>query len=209
LARFGFYVIERSGKPTGAFTGVFGRLYFLGVLFGLLVGGLLAGGPFTEGKTMTKLVDKSTNQLSVRWLIRKDLGEVLKIENAAYGDPWSENDFIEQLRERSTIGMVVESEFGVVGYMVYQLQAEHIELLNFAISPGYRRRRAGSVLIQKLISKLTEKRQYIKLYISERNLPGQLFFKSRGFRAVRVIRNFHENGVGAYEMVFKSYSFPK
>lgn len=158
---------------------------------------------------MNKTPTTIETKLELRWMIRKDMGDVLKLESACYSDPWTEWELIQRLRQKQTIGMVAEAGCEIVGYMVYDLCEEHIELVNFTVSPSYRRRRVGSLMLEKLVGKLTQKRPFIKLLVSERNLPAQLFFKRRGFRAIRVLRNYFGEGLGAYEMIFKAYSLCK
>jgi ribosomal-protein-alanine N-acetyltransferase len=53
----------------------------------------------------------------IRWMIRRDLPEVLRIENAAFPFPWSESDFLRCLRQRNTIGMSVEYDDRFVGFL--------------------------------------------------------------------------------------------
>ena len=44
----------------------------------------------------------------IRWMIRRDMPEVLGIENSSFEFSWSEDDFIRCLRQRNCIGMVAE-----------------------------------------------------------------------------------------------------
>lgn len=146
---------------------------------------------------------------NVRWMIRRDMVSVLEIENQAFGfDAWSEEEF-RQLRQRNTIGMVAERNDQVVGFMIYELHKNRLYLLNFAVVEHCRRSGVGSAMIGKLKSKLTpDRRNRITLDIRETNLPGQLFFKAMGFRAVTVLRNYYDDcSEDAYSMVYRCNSF--
>ena len=137
----------------------------------------------------------------IRWMIRKDLPEVLAIENAAFEFPWKEDDFIRCLRQRTCIGMVAEHENRVAGYMVYELGRKRIHLLNLAVAADLRGRGVGRQMIAKLKAKLTEQRRNrISLEIRESNLAGQIFFRGLGFRATRIVPAFYDTGETAYEM---------
>lgn len=63
----------------------------------------------------------------IRWLIGRDMEEVMEIENSSFDDPWTPDEFTQSLRQRSIIGMVAEChEDGdlsgkVIGYMIYEL----------------------------------------------------------------------------------------
>jgi ribosomal-protein-alanine N-acetyltransferase len=141
----------------------------------------------------------------IRWMIRRDMPEVLAIESDSFEFPWCENDFLRCLRQRNCIGMVAERDNKVVGFMIYELHKSRLHILNFAVSSRYRRAGVGTQMISKLVGKLsTERRNRILLEVRETNLPAQLFFRSSGFRAVSVLRQFYEDTPeDAYLMQFR------
>ena len=113
---------------------------------------------------------------------------------ARFEFPWSEEDFIRCLRQRNCIGMVAEHEERVVGFMIYELHKTRLHVLNFAVHPDFRRRGVGEAMVQKLISKLSQQRRNrILLEVRETNLAAQLFFRTAGFRAISVLRDFYED----------------
>jgi ribosomal-protein-alanine N-acetyltransferase len=137
----------------------------------------------------------------IRWMIRRDMPEVLAIEQECFEFPWCEEDFIRCLRQRNCIGMVAEASERILGFMVYELQKHRLHILNFAVHERFRRRSVGTQMAKKLITKLSpgtpagvpSRRSRIMLEIRETNLPAQLFFRSLGFRAVSVLRQFYED----------------
>jgi ribosomal-protein-alanine N-acetyltransferase len=141
----------------------------------------------------------------IRWMIRRDMPEVLGIENRSFEFPWSEEDFIRCLRQRNCIGMVAEFDEHVVGFMIYELHKTRLHILNFSVHPEYQRRGVGTTMIDKLISKLSsQRRNRIMLEIRETNLAAQLFFRDSGFRAVSVLRDFYDDSTeDAYLMLFR------
>ncbi len=143
--------------------------------------------------------------MHVRWMIRRDMPEVLKIEYENFDCPWTEEDFLKCLRKRNCIGMVVERENKVVGFMLYELHKNQLEVLNLAVKQDCHRQGIGSLMIDKLASKLSiERRTKIALLVRDSNLGAQLFFRAMGFRAVEVLRNFYEEcHDDAYSMVYE------
>lgn len=132
----------------------------------------------------------------IRWMIRRDMPEVLAIEQDSYEFPWSEEDFIRLLRQRNCIGMVAEHQEQVIGFMVYELHKSRIHLLNFCVHPEFLRKSVGTQMVRKLIAKLsTQRRNRITLEVRETNLPAQLFFRDKGFRAVTVLRDFYDDTI--------------
>jgi [ribosomal protein S18]-alanine N-acetyltransferase len=136
----------------------------------------------------------------IRWMIRLDYPEVLKIERDAFVfGYWLEEDFLRALRQRNCIGMVAEprATYGrgpVLGYMLYELRESALRILKFAVDPELQGKGVGKAMIQKLIGKLSsDRRPFITIELRERNLPGLLFFQSQGFRAVHCVRGTFED----------------
>jgi ribosomal-protein-alanine N-acetyltransferase len=138
----------------------------------------------------------------IRWMIRRDMAEVLQIEQNSFEFPWSEEDFLRCLRQRNCIGMVAEQNERVVGFMIYELHKDQLHVLNFSVSPEFRRREIGTQMVEKLISKLSDRRRRrIVLEVRETNLIAQMFFRRLGFRAVSLLKDYYEDTVeDAYVM---------
>ncbi|MBS0265576.1 MAG: ribosomal protein S18-alanine N-acetyltransferase [Planctomycetes bacterium] len=143
--------------------------------------------------------------VQIRWMIRRDMPDVLKIENASFEFNWTEEDFLSCLRQRNCIGMVAEHENRVVGFMIYELHKTRLHILNFAVSPEFRRLGVGAQMIEKLINKLSQqRRQEIVLEVRETNLSAQLFYQNQGFRATGVLRNHYaDSAEDAYVMQYR------
>ena len=130
----------------------------------------------------------------VRWMIRRDMPEVLAIERETFEFPWSDEDFTRCLRQRNCIGMVAELAESVVAFMIYELHRTRLHVLNFAVLRSHRRLGVGTQMMHKLYGKLTaDRRSRIELEVRETNLPAQLFFRSLGYRAVTVLKDFYQD----------------
>ena len=80
-------------------------------------------------------------RVHIRWMIRRDMPEVLQTEQESFEFAWTEEDFLRCLRQRNCIGMVAEQGEKVVGFMIYELHKAKLHILNFAVHPSYRRQR--------------------------------------------------------------------
>ncbi|MCH2113753.1 MAG: ribosomal protein S18-alanine N-acetyltransferase [Pirellulales bacterium] len=137
---------------------------------------------------------KQQLRVHIRWMIRRDMAEVLAIERESFEFPWFEEDFIRCLRQRNCIGMVAEQGERVVGFMIYELHKTRLHILNFSVSDSARRRGVGRQMAEKLASKLSgQRRKRISLEVRETNLGAQLFFKNVGFRATSVLRAYYDD----------------
>ncbi len=147
---------------------------------------------------------KAQIRVHIRWMIRRDMPEVLAIEHSGFEFPWSEEEFLRVLRQRNCIGMVAEHGERVVGFMIYELHKSKLQILDFAVHPDWRRRGVGRQMVTKLVGKLSShRRTRIALNIRETNLQAQLFYRSQGFRASEVMREHYEDtGEDAYLMQY-------
>jgi ribosomal-protein-alanine N-acetyltransferase len=154
--------------------------------------------------------ESSQTCVHIRWMIRRDMPMVLAIEESSFEFPWSEEEFIRCLRQRNCIGMVAEVGDKVVGFMIYELHKNRLHLLNFAVCPHMRRTTIGSTMIEKLVGKLAwDRRNRIVLEVRETNLDAQLFFRSLGFKAISVLRDFYADTTeDAYLMQFRIAESP-
>jgi len=153
----------------------------------------------------TGRTEKEQVRVHIRWMIRRDMPEVLQAEQESFEYSWTEEDFLRCLRQRNCIGMVAEQGEKVVGFMIYELHKSKLHILNFAVSPSCRRYGVGAQMVAKLISKLSShRRTRITLEVRETNLAAQLFFRHQGFRAVRVLRSYYEDsGEDAFLMQYR------
>lgn len=144
-------------------------------------------------------------RVQIRWLIRRDMPEVLEIERESFEFAWTEEEFLCCLRQRNCIGMVAELDHQIVGFMIYELHKSRLRILNFAVAPSARRLNVGSQMVGRLIDKLSQqRRKEIILEVRETNVPAQLFFKDKGFVAVSVLRNHYDDTAeDAYYMCYR------
>lgn len=146
-----------------------------------------------------------TVKIHIRWMIRRDMADVLKAEQESFDYAWTEDDFLRCLRQRNCIGMVAETKDRVIGFMIYELHKSRLHVLNFAVAPNFRRSGIGCQMVGKLIGKLSShRRSKITLAVRERNLSAQLFFRHQDFKAKRVLRKYYEDsGEDAFLMEYR------
>lgn len=140
--------------------------------------------------------------VTIRWLIRRDMADILRIERESFEFPWTKEEFRSCLLQRNCIGMVAEHEHEIVGFMVYEMHRSSLSILNFAVAGEARRSQVGTQMVQKLVGKLShQRRDSITTLVRESNLSAQLFFRAMEFEAVAVLRGEYEDtDEDAYEM---------
>lgn len=141
-------------------------------------------------KTATSERPKVAFDQSIRWMIRRDMPDVLAIEESSFGVPWTEDEFIASLRQRNCIGMVFDDDNGPIkAFIVYELYKTNLHILNLAVHLDHRQSGIGTRMLDKLKGKLSQqRRQTITALVSERNRVAQEFLKSQGFIATGIQR---------------------
>lgn len=133
-------------------------------------------------------------KVDIRWLISRDMPEVLVVEQACFEFPWSSEEFLKCLRQRNCVGMVSEHRHSIVGFMVYELFKGEIQILNLAVYPDHQRCGVGTQMIDRLKDKLSQQRRtQMFAEVRERNVDAQLFFRVMGFQATELIRGYYED----------------
>lgn len=98
--------------------------------------------------------------IQIRWLIRRDMPEVLAIEQQSFELAiWCNEDFLHCLSQRNCIGMVAESNHVIAAFMIYELHAGRLDILNFAVAPDWRLKGIGRAMLQRLNDKLSHLRR--------------------------------------------------
>ena len=132
-------------------------------------------------------------RVHIRWMIRRDMPEVLDIEHDGFEFPWTEKEFVAFLKRWNCIGMVAEHEDRVVGFMAYSLYKYRCKLCNLAVAADCRGRGVGRQMVAKMQGKLTpSRRRFLDVMVRESNLPALLFFKHHGFQAGSVVHQPYE-----------------
>lgn len=142
----------------------------------------------------------------IRWMIKRDIPNAMMIDGASFRFPWAEEDWKASTGKAHQIQLVAEVDHTIAGFVAYELRYHSIEILRLAVSPEWRRLGIGRELVDRLIGKLHPgRRELLKVFVHERHLPSQLFFRDCGFRAERVVREFYEDtNDDAYLMTWRT-----
>lgn len=140
----------------------------------------------------------------IRWMIRRDLPDVLDIDARSFFEPWSEADFVTQLRRRECIPHVLELDERVVGYLLFNQLKDRLQVLRLAVHPGWRRMNVATDLVLHLLRRLHEARQRIVLDCPERLLEAQLFLRATSFQATAILPGYCADGSDAYRFELRA-----
>lgn len=137
--------------------------------------------------TLTMRTKTIPARVDIRWMIRRDYPDVLRIENPACR--WSEVELHSVMMRRVIVGMVAMVRDKVVGFMVYELRKSGFHLMNVAVHSDYRRQRIGSQLLNRLACKLHSSRTRITINVPDSCDGAHVWLRENGYRATKVIHS--------------------
>jgi [ribosomal protein S18]-alanine N-acetyltransferase len=122
-----------------------------------------------------------------------DLGQIAKIERAAFSDPWSERSFREALSQPAIFFMAARSDDdAVLGYVVAWFVADEGQIANLAVAPagwgaGIGRALLTSALREGVARGATE----VYLEVRDSNVRARHLYGSCGFKEVGRRRGYY------------------
>lgn len=147
-------------------------------------------------------MDKS-NEFIVRLMKKKDINDLVMIENELFIDPWKEEVFFEEFanQELATY-VVVEQQKKVVGFAGFWKILDQADITRVAISLEFQGRGLGNLLMKELLIE-AKKRSItsIALEVREHNEKAITLYESLGFVREGLRANYYkETGENAVLM---------
>lgn len=90
-------------------------------------------------------------------LAEQHIPEILEIEKASNGSPWTERAFRNELGHQHGIFLVAHIEGKVAGYACAWILADEAHVTNIAVHPEHRRQGLGRKLILELLLRAQER----------------------------------------------------
>jgi len=131
--------------------------------------------------------------LRIEKMKRKHLGDVLRIERAAYPAPWTEAMFAQEVEDTTISRSFVAMNGGaLVGYEVSWFLREEVHLLNIAVDAEHQGRGIGAKLVEFLLDLASsEHRDLITLEVRPTNDRALALYRRFGFERVGVRKNYY------------------
>lgn len=127
--------------------------------------------------------------LKMRWMSSKDLDCIGAIsEKSGFRIP-----LLKMTRKSDVICVVSEIDQSVNGFVLYRLCSDKITIKHLIVDENFRRMGVATELVTRLVSKMSEKRSFIEVKVSEYNLSAQLFMRALSFKVEEIIRNHEES----------------
>ncbi|MGB9791461.1 MAG: ribosomal protein S18-alanine N-acetyltransferase [Thermacetogeniaceae bacterium] len=131
-------------------------------------------------------------EVVVRFMEKEDIPEITAIENCSFPTPWSQQAFLNELKNKFAVYFVAVHEGKLVGYAGMWLFSGEAHVTTIAVHPDFRRRGLGKMLMKTLIAYATERgADTMVLEVRPSNIPAINLYKSLGFRNIGWRKNYY------------------
>ena len=133
----------------------------------------------------------------------RHLDRILEIERASFGrDAWPRSLFLELYADCRELFFVIKDGRRIAGYIATCVAARNAEIVSLAVHPDYRRRGLAAALLRRTLRALRDAgARRAELMVRTGNQAGARLYRTFGFRRVRTVRRYYEDGGDGFLMV--------
>ena len=135
--------------------------------------------------------------ITIDFMKKEDLDQVLAIEQASFSAPWSRNLFLSEFRSPRVSNLMVALAEGpvrkVAGFIVFWTVEDEMHVLNLAVEPASRRQGLARKLVLAALAHARRKgakRAFLEVRAS--NAAAQKLYSSLGFTGTSIRRDYYD-----------------
>lgn len=138
--------------------------------------------------------------MMIRRMTPEDVPAVAAIEKECFSVPWSEKSFLDSIHREDTVFLVcaddAQTQPVIAGYIGMYISFDEGEITNVAVSPSYRKRGCGFLLMEAAKKEaLAQNAESILLEVRKSNFPAISLYKKMGFEDIGIRKNFYEHPI--------------
>lgn len=123
-----------------------------------------------------------------------DLDEVMAIERTSFRHPWSANFFLEELQVACARSILAQVTGKIVGYVLFWLLPEEIDIHNIAVHPQFRRQGIGQTLLRQVVEQARRRdSSRVTLEVRISNIGAQKLYESVGFTSQGLRKGYYSD----------------
>jgi len=133
---------------------------------------------------------------------------IRKIQKDCDETIWSKESLIHLFREGSGLGFILFNELLPAGYIMLRSLSREAEVLSFGVIPLFRRKGFGTILLQEAERFIiSNKKSQLMLEVSINNLTAISFYRSAGFKEIKILKNYYKTDKGRQDGLLLSKSY--
>ncbi len=136
--------------------------------------------------------------VTIKNLTRYDVEDIYKLERVSFKIPWSKisvSNFLE-MKNNEGYGLIYETM--LIGYVLVSKLLDELTIDRIAIDENFRGRGLSTLLMNKIIEE--NKEFNFTLEVSEKNEAAICLYKSCGFKAEGIRKDYYSQGEDAIIM---------
>jgi len=134
------------------------------------------------------------DRIHYRYMVDKDIDEILKIETSSNPHPWSKQNFLDCL-QRNYYCLIQELNQETSGFAIQSISLEEAHLLNIGIKEEFRGKGLGEDILNKVIifsGSIGCRKVFLEVRVS--NNKAISLYQKEGFKKVDIRRNYYQLG---------------
>jgi len=130
-----------------------------------------------------------------RYMRDEDIDQVLEVEHTSFTTPWSWEAFYNEIhKNKFAVYIVLEDDNKIIGYCGTWVVIDEAHVTNVAILPGYRGKKLGEALMNKLMSVSREMgARTMTLEVRVTNHVAQSLYRKLGFQNGGIRKNYYSD----------------
>ncbi len=140
----------------------------------------------------------------IRFMEKKDIDDVVKIDQQSFSVPWSRQSFVNEIDQNlyATYIVLEDDDGSIIGYCGVWNVLDEAHITNIAIAPGNRGKGYGELLLKKIMELSKEAgAKSMTLEVRLSNEVAQSLYRKFGFEDGGVRKNYYsDNGEDALVM---------
>jgi ribosomal-protein-alanine N-acetyltransferase len=134
-----------------------------------------------------------------------DIEDVISIERASFQFPWSTRFFLDELKVDCARSILAEVDGRIVGYVLFWMMSEEVDIHNIAVHPNFRRHGIGRLLLEQVVA-AARRQEFLRVTLDVRrsNSGAQNLYRSFGFITRGLRKGYYsDNGEDALVMALE------
>lgn len=145
---------------------------------------------------MRQIVVSKKLPAKIRWMSSKDIP--LLVDSCSNDVNWTAADFKTFIKKKENVILVAEVSGYAVGFVAIEMTADYIYIHQIIVDKSLRRHNIGSQLLQRIQFGFLKSNMICQIVVNEKNTGLQIFLRSCGFKAVKILPAFFEEDTGYY-----------
>lgn len=131
--------------------------------------------------------------LTLRPMEENDLPQVAAIEASIFSQPWSEQGFLDALRQKDCLYLVAAEEGKILGYCGLYQSFDEADITNVAVTETERGRGVARAMLTKLLKEGKSRGiAHFTLEVRVSNAPAIHLYENLGFVSAGIRKNFYD-----------------